>query len=259
MTEVLNSKRRGRYMTYVASNWMFGSIAAAAVGWPVLRGRASLHFAGLSGWRLYFLICILPAVFTCVLASALLVESPCFLIKKRKFAAAAASLTRIAATSGGAKGGAQRSRGKGPGEREVSESDRLYSGKVSPHSRGSTLEELLWQLRRSEAHEAERVAEWVAEGARGGQGARARARARAEGTFAEGLRASVREIRAMLRHGEARRTMLVIGVVWFCLSACWYGFMIWLPEFMEAKVSSFPHALLLLSLALTCVCVCFGD
>merc|ERR1739848_779107 len=51
----------------------------------------------------------------------------------------------------------------------------------------------------------------------------------------DGLKDCCQSIWRLLKLEESRKTAIVLGIVWFCLSACWYGFMIWLPEFLQAK------------------------
>lgn len=187
VAETTHSRGRGQYMTFVASHWMLGSVVTAAIGWIILPHDVAIPLIGLSGWRAYFLVCIAPAVLLCALASLVLVESPCFLIRRRKFGAAAAALETIATANG--EGG-------------------------SP-----ALAALVRQLNRHELdHEA---------GAAGGEG---------EGeALALGLRTTFALIRDFLRQRETRKLTIVLGTVWFCLSACWYGFMIWIPQFLQSK------------------------
>merc|ERR1712078_273961 len=123
------------------------------------------------GWRLYFLVCILPAILCCILVSIFLVESPCFLIRKNQFSKAARSLEVIAKTNG---------------------------------QNLSALRELTQQLHSSQEMEDQK-----------GQSERA-AQTQAPSAWKD-------DILKMLLDRECRKTTMVLGVIWFCLSACWYG------------------------------------
>lgn len=188
VAETTSSKVRGKYMTVVASNWMLGSVVTAAVGWIVLPRNLSLKFIPVEGWRLYFLISVVPSVLTCALALLFLVESPCFLIQRNKLSRAALALERIAQVNEGSK----------------------HLGK------GGLLAELLATLRsRQERKEVGGDRECVA--------------------LMDGLRDKASIVCGLLKQDKERKLVIVLATVWFSLSACWYGFMIWLPLFFQAK------------------------
>eukprot|EP00213_Chloropicon_mariensis_P007164 CAMPEP_0197483030 /NCGR_PEP_ID=MMETSP1309-20131121/56672_1 /TAXON_ID=464262 /ORGANISM="Genus nov. species nov., Strain RCC998" /LENGTH=620 /DNA_ID=CAMNT_0043025613 /DNA_START=58 /DNA_END=1921 /DNA_ORIENTATION=- len=188
MAETTNSSVRGKYMTFVASHWMFGSVIASSVGWIIIPREDSLRVFHLGGWRLYFLICTAPALLCCILVSCVLVESPCYLIEKKKFSQAAFALQRIASFNG---------------------------------EKSSDTKEVLDQLLASQKQVTRQAAE---DGGNPYQ-------------LMDGLKDCCQSIWRLLKLEESRKTAIVLGIVWFCLSACWYGFMIWLPEFLQAKVS----------------------
>jgi MFS family permease len=161
---------------------MVGSVAAAAIGWLIL--PTDVGFLAMRGWRLYFLVCVVPAILCCALVSIFLVESPCFLIRKNQFSKAARSLEVIAETNG---------------------------------QNMSLLRELTQQLHASQGIEDDK-------------------KGKGERTAQEQKPSSWKDdILQLLLEKEYRKTTMVLGIIWFCLSACWYGFMIWLPQFLQAK------------------------
>ncbi|QDZ19752.1 MFS general substrate transporter [Chloropicon primus] len=189
VAETTSSRVRGKYMTIVASHWMLGSVITAALGWLILPRDVTLPYLNIGGWRLYFVVCILPAILACVLALAFLVESPCYLIRRKKFLEAAGALEKIVAVNG------------------------------NRHNDSLFLSELLGLLHSKHAG-------WSGTGDVLG----------AEGeTLVGGMKHSAVLISQLLKAREQRKLVVVLGTVWFCLSACWYGFMIWLPQFFEAQ------------------------
>jgi len=77
--EVSPIERRGGCITYVASFWMIGSIFAAGLAKIILRSANSLdvswNYTLDERWRIYALICVLPALFSALAARRFLLST----------------------------------------------------------------------------------------------------------------------------------------------------------------------------------------
>ena len=91
--ELLPRRDRGFYLTLVAWWWMVGSVYAAGAAWLLI---------GLQGasWRVFALVCAVPAFAAAVLVALLLPESPRYLVLAGRPAAAEAALVYIARWNG---------------------------------------------------------------------------------------------------------------------------------------------------------------
>jgi len=97
------AKNRGAMISLLQCSWMVGNILTACLAWvliPHQEWTVDFYFKTLSSWRLFVLLCVLPA-----LSAALLLlffpESPKFLIKSGRGPEAKSVFSYIIKTNGG--------------------------------------------------------------------------------------------------------------------------------------------------------------
>jgi VNT family MFS transporter (synaptic vesicle glycoprotein 2) len=98
--------RRGAACSVLASFWMVGNVAVAALAWAVIPhniGWSDPDSFQFNSWRVFVALCALPSL---LVAAALvrLPESPQFLASKGRAGAALAVLRRMHAGNGGQRG-----------------------------------------------------------------------------------------------------------------------------------------------------------
>jgi len=102
LAEVIPSKVRGRYITYLEASHSIGAMVAVVFAWTVLSvlGAPDGRVAGVAAWRVFFVIGIAPIGLAAV-AARLLPRSPYFHARQGRTAAATDALETIAARTGG--------------------------------------------------------------------------------------------------------------------------------------------------------------
>eukprot|EP01039_Chlorochromonas_danica_P002994 gene2994-3267_t len=94
--EILPSRRRGQWLSFIASFWMVGAIFTAFSAWMIL-GKDMMGNRIWSGgnWRIFAIISAIPALVAFTLVYYKVPESPRYLLKKGEIAAAASVLNEM--------------------------------------------------------------------------------------------------------------------------------------------------------------------
>ena len=102
LAELIPSRVRGRYITYLEASYSVGAMVVVAFAWIVLSvlGAPDGRVAGVAAWRVFFAIGIAPLGLALV-AVRVLPRSPYFLARQGRTAAATDALEAIAARTGG--------------------------------------------------------------------------------------------------------------------------------------------------------------
>ncbi|MEF8774113.1 MAG: MFS transporter [Halobacteriales archaeon] len=102
LAELVPSQVRGRYITYLEASYSLGAMVVVALAWGVLSvlGGPDGTVAGVAAWRVFFAVGIVPLGLA-VVAVRLLPQSPYFLARRGRTAAATAALESIDARTGG--------------------------------------------------------------------------------------------------------------------------------------------------------------
>ena len=209
-SEFVGSKNRGRYINMIAAGWMLGSIIAAAAAWAVIPTL---------GWRIYVVMCSLPAV-TCLILTLSVPESPRWVLLRGDVARATAILSRMARANG------RPCRLDDPTKfvlkplANSAPEDDDFSPVVSPVP-GSD--------------EDEDGGETTVYGA----AASPRAKAAFPGeplatrTLSYRLKRLISPFLALFSP-SVRRSTLSLALVWFMLSFGWYGLVLWVPKIIDS-------------------------
>lgn len=99
------AKNRGTMLSLLACSWMVGNIITACLAWlliPRQELELDLYIQTLSSWRIFVLLCVLPA-FSAALLLLFFPESPKFLIKSGRGPEAKAVFSHILRTNAGGK------------------------------------------------------------------------------------------------------------------------------------------------------------
>ena len=98
-SELFSKERKSKMLTLIATSWIFGSIYASIAGWILLGNDIDGHRIIPGGdWRMYAIVCAAPS-YVATLLTFFLVESPSFLIEKKKTKRAAEALSYLCAST----------------------------------------------------------------------------------------------------------------------------------------------------------------
>jgi VNT family MFS transporter (synaptic vesicle glycoprotein 2) len=218
MAELLPVARRGFFLSCVAWAWMVGTIYTAGAAWVMF---GVFHLS----WRLFAIVCSVPAAAAAAAVLLLLPESPRYLYRRGEMASAAAVIELVARANGKTT---RLQAGYSLADMEKPSSALLDAGSergsttlVSPHA--------MHEGTLSPASSSPRAATF----------AQPRRRWRNCSDSAGVLWSRVRKsgnVRSLLRPPH-RRVFWTLCACWFTLSFGWYGLSLWIPSlFKEAQL-----------------------